>query len=189
MRRLYYTILIIKYIPFINYLLGNGNKVIVEEQKMYLKNTNCPYSGVLSFVWLMECLPEYRNLFFYRNIGLYWKILSKLYKGQIALYLQIKKNIGKNFMIWHGFSTIINADSIGDNCEIWQQVTIGNKFNIDGPKPQIGNNVKICAGAIVIGDVKIGDYSIIGAGAVVTKDVPANSVVVGVPAKVISHTN
>lgn len=51
--------------------------------------------------------------------------------------------------------------------------------------PVIGNSVLIGANAVIIGNVRIGDNSIIGAGSVVTKDIPANSVAFGVPAKVI----
>lgn len=92
-------------------------------------------------------------------------------------------------MIWHGFSTIVNCDSIGDYCSIWQQVTIGNKFDYDGGKPCIGNNVKICAGAIIVGNIKIGNNVIIAAGAVVVKDVPDNVIVGGVPAVIIRNNN
>lgn len=113
--------------------------------------------------------------------------VSKLYQLQYALHLHTVEGCGKNLMIWHGFSTIVNAQKIGDNCEIWQQVTIGNKLNEDGVRPKIGNNVKICAGSIIIGDVSIGDNVIIGAGSVVTHNVPANTIVAGVPAKIIKQ--
>ena len=52
-------------------------------------------------------------------------------------------------------------------------------------KPIIGNNVKICAGSILVGNIKIGNNVIIGAGSVVTKNVPDNCVIAGVPAKII----
>ena len=103
-----------------------------------------------------------------------------------TLYIQVPSSkIGKNLMIWHGFSSIINAQRIGNNCSIWQQVKIGNKLDNGEAKPSIGNNVKICAGAIVIGDITIGNNVIVAAGAVVTKDIPDNCVVAGVPAKII----
>lgn len=85
-------------------------------------------------------------------------------------------------IIQHGFSTIINAKKIGENCHIYQQVTIG--FN-GTEQPVIGNNVRICCGAKVIGGVNIGNNVVIGANAVVVKDVPDNVVVAGVPAKII----
>ena len=72
---------------------------------------------------------------------------------------------------------------IGKNCWINQQVTIG--FTNDTDCPTFGDNVHICAGAIVVGTVHIGDNSTIGAGAVVVTDIPSNSVAVGVPAKVV----
>lgn len=70
---------------------------------------------------------------------------------------------------------------MGENCQIYQQVTIGNNRGI----PTIGNNVVICAGAKVIGPITIGDDCVIGANAVVTKDIPSHSIVVGIPAKII----
>ena len=77
---------------------------------------------------------------------------------------------------------------MGDNCQIWQGVTIGKSHSgINQPRPIIGNNVKICTNAIVLGGITIGDNVTIGAGAVVIKSVPDNCTVVGNPAKPISH--
>ena len=101
-----------------------------------------------------------------------------------ALKITKSENIGSGLVLWHGDSTIIFAESVGENCEIWHNVTIGRAHGL-GRRPRIGNNVKVCAGAIVIGDIEIGDNVVIGAGAVVTKSVPANSVVVGNPARII----
>jgi serine O-acetyltransferase len=85
--------------------------------------------------------------------------------------------------IQHGFSTIIGADRIGKNFWVNQQITTG--FDELGERPTIGDNVHICSGAKVIGAVTIGDNSIIGANAVVVKDVPPNCTVVGVPARIV----
>ncbi len=82
----------------------------------------------------------------------------------------------------HGFSVMCIAQSIGKNCTIYQQVTVGNS---GGHYPTIGDNVSICAGAKVLGGVKVGNNVTIGANAVVTKDVPDNAIVAGVPARVI----
>jgi serine O-acetyltransferase len=75
---------------------------------------------------------------------------------------------------------------IGENCEIYQNVSIVGK-NRKGirQRPTIGNNVIIYANATIVGGVTIGDNAIIGAGAVITKNVPKNAMVVGNPARII----
>lgn len=95
-------------------------------------------------------------------------------------------NIGEGLVFHHGFSTMISAESIGENCHIYQQVTIGNSH---GKTPIIGNNVTIYPGAKLFGEITIGDDVVIGANAVVTKDVPSHSMVVGIPAKRIKERN
>ena len=89
--------------------------------------------------------------------------------------------IGGGLFIQHGFSTIIAAESIGENCWINQQVTIG--YNGKERPPIIGNNVMITCGAKVLGPIIIGDNAIIGANAVVISDVESGAVMGGVPAK------
>ncbi len=80
---------------------------------------------------------------------------------------------------------MIAAKSIGSNAWINQQVTIGYKD--DTSAPIIGNNVSICAGAIVLGNINVGNNSTIGANAVITKDVPEESVVIGSKAFIIKN--
>ncbi len=99
-----------------------------------------------------------------------------------TLLLVLGDNLAPKLYIQHGFSTIISAKSVGEECWINQQVTIG--FEQDR-QPVIGNHVRICAGAIIIGDVTIGDNSIVAAGAVVTKDIPPGEIWGGVPARFI----
>ena len=65
-------------------------------------------------------------------------------------------------------------------------MTIGAALYDNSPVPVIGDNVVICAGAKIIGNVRVGDNVIIAANSVVTKDVPSNSIVGGVPAKILS---
>ena len=91
--------------------------------------------------------------------------------------------IGKNFKMPHPNGVVIGKNSkIGKGVTIYQQVTIGQNRD---KYPTIGDNVIIYAGARIVGDIHVGDNSIIGANAVVTKDVPNNSIWGGIPAKEI----
>ena len=100
--------------------------------------------------------------------------------------------IGEGFRLIHGNGIIIGSGvTIGDDCIVYQQVTIGedrtNKSRKPPQSPTIGNNVTIYAGAKIVGGVTIGDNCEIGANAVVINDVPDNCTAVGIPARVIRH--
>ncbi|EHG98432.1 serine O-acetyltransferase [Paraprevotella clara] len=125
---------------------------------------------------------EFRSVV-YKRLGKIRILTSWIIKGQDCLYICIK-DIEGGLIIQHGFSTIINAKKIGKNCHIYQQVTIG--FN-GTESPIIGDNVRICCGAKVIGGIHVGNNVVIGANAVVCKDIPDNVVVAGVPAKIIRN--
>lgn len=101
-------------------------------------------------------------------------------------YIPGSANIGKDSKFaYGGIGVVLHANSvIGEKVIIGQGVTIGRQLDPDGV-PEIGNNVYISAGARILGKIKVGDNVIIGANAVVIKDVPSNSIVAGVPAKVI----
>lgn len=133
------------------------------------------------FVYLMTFYPEFRNLFYYR-IGTAG-ILLNLFCGQMNTLFLASPSIGPGLFIQHGFATIVAARSIGANCWINQQVTIGYSNETDCPT--IGDNVIVCAGAKVIGATIVGNNTRIGANAVVVKNVPANVTVVGVPARIV----
>lgn len=137
------------------------------------------------FLLLMTFFPEFRNLFYYR-VGAGGKFLCIFCRPMNTLFLA-SRSIGPGLFIQHGFSTIIAARSIGKNCWINQQVTIGYSNETDCP--DIGDNVTICAGAKVIGGVTIGENSKVGANAVVIKNVPANVTVVGVPARIVRRNS
>lgn len=127
---------------------------------------------------------EFRSLFFYRLKirNLRTEFLHFFYRPLPTLYI-CTRNIGPGLFIQHGFSTIIAAKSIGRNCWINQQVTIG--FSDATHCPEIGDDVTINAGALIIGGVVIGDRAKIGAGAVVVKSVPSDCTVVGNPAYIV----
>lgn len=132
------------------------------------------------FLEYMIKFREIRNLLYYR---VKWaRVLSMLAPPERTLFIYAD-HIGEGLFIQHGFATIIAAHSIGKHCWINQQVTIG--FRGPDGKPTIGDNVRITAGAKVLGDIVVGNDVIVGANAVVVKDVPAGCTVVGVPAYIV----
>ncbi|MBE6708664.1 MAG: serine O-acetyltransferase [Ruminococcaceae bacterium] len=95
--------------------------------------------------------------------------------------------IGKGLFIDHGSGVVIGETAIvGDNCTIYQGVTLGGTGKETGKRhPTLGNNVMVGSGAKLLGNFTVGDNSKIAAGAVVLGDVPENSTAVGIPAKVV----
>lgn len=161
--------------------VSKSRKLIYKDLKRWKDIDRISGSDFDAFGLLMIRKPEFRSLVIKRmksSNRLQSILLSILFRPMTHLYINTD-DIGGGLYLQHGFSTIISAKKIGDNCFINQQVTIG----FEGDKsPIIGNNVRICAGAKVIGGVTIGDNAIIGANAVVVKDIPAGEIWGGVPA-------
>jgi serine O-acetyltransferase len=140
----------------------------------------------------------FRSIFFYRLINTKFKnrtvlkipllILRRLL---FCLEIPYTTEIGEGLLLGHADGILINGKcTIGKNCTIHQGVTIGGSIGKikDGIEaPIIGNDVYIGAGAKILGPITIGNNCMIGANAVVVKDIPHNSVAVGVPAKVIKE--
>ena len=98
-------------------------------------------------------------------------------------------NLGTGIFIDHGTGIVIGETAIvGDNVSILQDVTLGGTGKEMGDRhPKVGSGVLICAGAKVLGNIRIGKGAKIGAGSVVLEDVPPHTTVVGVPAKVVGR--
>lgn len=118
------------------------------------------------------------------------RFVSQLGRFLTGIEIHPGATIGKRLFIDHGSCVVIGETvTIGDNCIIYHGVTLGGTGKIidvsSKRHPDIGNNVLIGSGAKVLGAIKVGDNSKIGANAVVLTDVPKNSTVVGVPGKII----
>ena len=194
MKKLVKTIFFyLKFIAFspllIPYFLTSEKGLIDKDIKRWVECLSFDNQSLtVQLIKLLQNAPEYRNLFYFRlfkgnlSAKIVMYILKIIYPPCGYFFLDSSCNIGGGLFIQHGFSTIIMAD-IGENGWINQQVTIGYKDKTGRPK--IGDNVRITAGAKVFGNINIGDNVVVGANAVVTKDVPSNCVVVGIPAYII----
>jgi serine O-acetyltransferase len=120
-------------------------------------------------------------------------------RRDFALYLQSQSSrifgvdinpaarMGVGIMLDHGTGIVIGETAtVGDNCSLLQGVTLGGTGKETGDRhPKIGHSVMIGAGAKVLGNIRVGNCSKVASGSVVLKDVPPNTTVAGVPAKII----
>lgn len=133
------------------------------------KELKMPYG----FIYLMVFYHQFRNIFYYRIKTN--NVLLNILFPKVATLTIAAGEIGEGLYIPHGFSTTIGARSIGKNCSINHNVTIGGfKGN---PRPVILDNVVINAGAVIYGDITVGNNVIIGANATVNTNIPDNCTV------------
>ena len=119
------------------------------------------------------------------------RFISQLARFLTGIEIHPGATIGRGLFIDHGMGVVIGETTeIGDNCTIYQGVTLGGTGKDTGKRhPTIGNNVLIGSGAKVLGPFKVGDNSKIAANAVVLSEIPENSTCVGVPARVVKINN
>ena len=144
--------------------------------------------------------PSFHAMIFYKIGNAFWrynfKFLARLIMHFARIFTGIEihpgAKIGSNFFMDHGLGIVIGETTeIGENVTIYQGVTLGGimpSIESDSQRnqkrhPTIGNNVIIGSGAQILGSITVGDYARIGANSVVSKDVPSNVTVVGVPAR------
>ncbi|MEE0778708.1 MAG: DapH/DapD/GlmU-related protein [Massilimicrobiota sp.] len=125
------------------------------------------------------------NYFYKHNMVLFSKIIYHMIQiifGSTIPYQCVLED-GVNFAHFHGI--VLNHECfIGKNTKIYHNVTVGGT---DKGVPKIGKNCILGANSVVLGNIVIGDNVIVGAGSVVTKSIPSNCTVCGVPAKIIKH--
>lgn len=115
------------------------------------------------------------------------RLISQMGRHVTGIEIHPGAKIGRGLFIDHGMGVVIGETAeVGDNCTIYHGVTLGGTGHDTGKRhPTVGNNVLISTGAKVLGPFKVGDNSRIGANAVVLQEVPPDSTVVGVKARVV----
>jgi serine O-acetyltransferase len=139
--------------------------------------------------WMRTCRFTKYNLLLKYTVYPFARIILYHFTYKLGILIPFLTEIASGFYIGHFGGIIINSESvIGKNCNISHGVTLGQSSrgkNIGCPI--LGDNVYIGPGAKIVGAVKIGNNVAIGANCVVVKDIPDNSVVVGIPGKIISQ--
>ena len=137
-------------------------------------------------------LHRIANFFAVAKFDLIARMISQFSRFMTGIEIHPKAKIGKNLFIDHGMGVVIGETSdIGDNVTIYHMATLGGisqSINSEDQRetkrhPTLQDNVVVGSGAQVLGPITIGKNAKIGANAVVTKDVPENGVMVGIPAK------
>jgi serine O-acetyltransferase len=115
------------------------------------------------------------------------RMVSQLSRTLTGIEIHPGARIGRRFFIDHGMGVVIGETAeIGDDVLLYQGVTLGGTGKDTGKRhPTLGNGVVIGTGAKVLGNIRIGDHSKVGAGSVVVRPVPDHSTVVGIPGRVV----
>lgn len=166
-------------------------KYLIEDVKAVMDRD--PAARNFFEIWLLypgvKAIRMHRRAHFYYKHGLFFlaRLVSQRAARKTGIEIHPGATIGRRLVIDHGTGIVIGETAeIGDDVLIYQGVTLGGTGKDVGKRhPTVGNNVMISAGAKVLGPFKIGDNSRVAAGAVVLEEVPPNSTVVGIPARVV----
>ena len=150
------------------------------------------------FLEIILCYPGFQALGLHRISHKLWnyklpllpRVLSQLTRSITGIEIHPGAKIGRGVFIDHGMGVVIGETSeIGDRCLLYQGVTLGGTGKDSGKRhPTLQENVVVGAGAKVLGAIKIGSNTRIGAGSVVVKNVEKNSTVVGIPGRVVHQS-
>jgi serine O-acetyltransferase len=144
---------------------------------------------------ILLAYPGLHALFIHRIAHWLWthhlfllgRVTSHLGRFLTGIEIHPGAIIGGGFFVDHGMGVVIGETAeVGDNVTLYHGVTLGGTSWQKGKRhPTVGNNVVIGTGAKVLGPIRIGDNTRIGANSVVVHDIPPNSIVVGIPGKIV----
>ena len=149
-------------------------------------------------VWeVVTCYPGFHALVLHRFAHWFWehgfkwlgRFTSHVARWLTGIEIHPGATIGRRFFIDHGMGVVIGETAeVGDDCYFYHQVTLGTARSVGGKRhPTVGNNVIIGAGAKVLGAITVGDNARIGSNAVVLESVPADTTMVGIPARPVDR--
>jgi serine O-acetyltransferase len=166
----------------------------------FVSDVTCAFNkdpAAKSIVEVFTSYPGIQAVLLHRIAHFFWRLnlpfvpryISGLARQITGIDIHPGAIIGKNFFIDHGTGVVIGETAeIGDNVVIFQNVTLGG-IHLKNEKrhPTLGNNIVIGAGAKLLGPIIIGDNVKVGANSVVTKNIPPNCIVVGVPGRIVKN--
>mgnify|MGYP001809692954 CR=1 FL=1 len=148
-----------------------------------------------NLIEVIFCYPGFHALLLHRISHKLWiwkipvvpRMVSTFARFLTGIDIHPGATIGKRFFIDHGMGVVIGETTeIGDDVLLYQGVTLGGTSSkAEKRHPTLGRGVVVGAGAKVLGNINLGNYSKIGAGSVVVNDVPEHSTVVGVPGRIV----
>jgi serine O-acetyltransferase len=169
---------------------------------MFLRETVEAYRrrdpAARSSLEVLLCYPGLHAVTIHRLANFLWRqgfvttgrFISHIGRFLTGIEIHPGATLGRRFVIDHGMGVVIGETAeVGDDVYIYHQVTLGGTSSEQGKRhPTIGNNVIIGAGAKVLGAILVGENARIGANAVVVAPVPADTTVVGIPARAVERT-
>ena len=153
--------------------------------------------AVRSRLEVILCYPGFHAILFYRashwlwrrDVKLLGRFISHIGRFLTGIEIHPGATIGRRFFIDHGMGVVVGETAeIGDDVTLYHGVTLGGTTWSKGKRhPTLGDNVVVGAGAKILGPVTVGEGAAVGSNAVVVKDVPPGTTVVGIPARVVEH--
>ncbi|MDK2887078.1 MAG: serine O-acetyltransferase [Thermosipho sp. (in: thermotogales)] len=169
------------------------NEIKLDKKEYMKKDPSIEHEWQLIFHAGFLSLKLYRwsHLFYINNFKFLAYFLHFISRTLFAVDINPAAKIEPGVVIDHGIGTVIGSTAtIGSGTLIYHGVTIGARNIQKGKRhPDIGRNVLIGSGAKILGAIKIGDNAQIGSNSVVLRDVPPNTKVVGIPAKIVGFVN
>jgi serine O-acetyltransferase len=148
-----------------------------------------------SVIEILLCYPGFHAILAHRlahrlykaGVPLVPRVISQISRFFTGIEIHPGATIGRRFFIDHGMGVVIGETTeIGDDCLLYQGVTLGGTGNEKGKRhPTLGDHVVVGTGAKVLGNIRIGSHVKVGAGSVVVYPVPDHSTVVGIPGRVV----